>query len=77
MHFVPQNNVYVYFRYNEEEKIMVALNKAGEPREINLAQYAELIKDSKMGYDVLTAENIALDKTLTIRAKQALVLKIN
>lgn len=77
MHFAPQNNVYVYFRYNDAQKIMVILNKADEQREIDLSQYRELLKNGATGKDVIAGKEIKLNQTFSIGPKQGFILEIN
>ncbi|MFN0215044.1 MAG: glycoside hydrolase family 13 protein [Saprospiraceae bacterium] len=77
MHFAPQENVYVYFRYSEQQKIMVVLNKTDEEREIDLAQYAEMLDKGATGKDIISEKEIILNEKLTLEPKQALVFEIN
>ncbi|VAV83632.1 Neopullulanase, partial [hydrothermal vent metagenome] len=44
MHFIPEHNVYVYFRYNDTGKVMVIINNSKERQELNLSRFAEMIK---------------------------------
>ncbi|MEO1259329.1 MAG: glycoside hydrolase family 13 protein [Bacteroidota bacterium] len=76
MHFAPQQNVYTYFRYNDQQKIMVILNKTAKEREIELIQFAELLDRGTTGKDIITGEEFILNNKLTIGAKQALILEI-
>ena len=76
MHFAPQKNAYVYFRYNEEQKIMMVLNKTNEEREIDLSQYAEILNTWARGKGVISGKEFILNDKLIIGAKQALVLEI-
>ena len=76
MHFAPQQNVYTYFRYNDEQKIMVILNKTTEEREIELIQFAELLDQGATGKDVISGKEFILNDKLMVGAKQALILEI-
>jgi len=76
MHFVPQNGVYVYFRYNEEQKLMVILNKTKKSQEVDLVPFVELLQESQKGIDVLSKKEIELDTYLTIGPKQPMILEI-
>jgi glycosidase len=77
MHFAPQKNVYVYFRYNDAQKIMVVLNKADEQREIDLSQYRELLKNGATGKDIIAGKEIILGQTLSIGPKKGFILEVN
>lgn len=41
-HYSPQNGIYTYFRYMNNEKVMVVLNKNKQPLTVSLADYAEM-----------------------------------
>jgi glycosidase len=75
-HFVPENNVYVYFRYNEKETVMVVINNNLEEQTIDLNRFSNVLKGSKSAKDVLTDEVFPLDKLLTIKGKSVLVLEV-
>ena len=41
MQFVPQDGVYVYFRYDDKQTIMVVMNTANEKKIISLKRFTE------------------------------------
>ncbi len=43
-HYLPDNNVYVYFRYNDKESVMVVINNSNESRTFGTARFAENLK---------------------------------
>ncbi len=56
-HFIPENGIYVYFRYNESETIMVILNKM-DAQFILTQRYNEVLKNYSKGRDVISDETI-------------------
>ena len=49
MQFVPQDGVYVYFRYDDTQTVMVVMNTAKENKTIALKRFEERTKGfSKM-----------------------------
>ncbi|MFM8243764.1 MAG: cyclomaltodextrinase C-terminal domain-containing protein, partial [Crocinitomicaceae bacterium] len=54
--FLPQNNVYVYFRYNENETIMVILNNSSEEQRLDPKRFSEVINKKKYGVEVISGE---------------------
>lgn len=54
-HYIPENNVYVYFRYNDKETVMVVINNA-ETKTFKTNRFQENIKNFKSGKDVLTGK---------------------
>lgn len=74
--FVPENNVYVYFRYNENETVMVIVNNNLEEQTIELNRFSEVLNPLKKGKDVLTNTEINLEKSLSLIGKSVLVLEL-
>jgi glycosidase len=75
-HFVPQNNVYVYFRHNENETVMVILNNSTQKQTFKTNRFAESIKNFKSGKDVLTNSEINLSNEISIDGKSAMILEL-
>lgn len=75
--YIPEDNVYVYFRYNDTETVMVAVNNGTESKTIKTARFAENIKNNKSGKEVLTGKNISLANEITIAPKSAMILELN
>ena len=75
-HFTPSNGVYVYFRYNDETKTMVVLNKTNETQSIDLKQFEEILPAGSVGQDIFSNQNFKLHGRLEVPAKQPLILEI-
>ncbi len=77
LHFLPQDNVYVYFRYTEKERIMVLLNNnPSEARTVKTNRFNEILKESKSGTDLFTSKQVDLTTQITIPAKSAMIIKL-
>ncbi len=75
--FLPQNNVYVYFRYNDSETVMVIINNSTNTQTINLSRFSESINAFPKGKDVISESVISLDDTLIIDGKKVLILELS
>ncbi|NBB76093.1 MAG: alpha-amylase, partial [Bacteroidetes bacterium] len=75
-HFVPQDNVYVYFRHNDEETVMVMLNGADEARQVGTARYDEFLEGSDTGIDILTGRELNLTESVGLQPESAVVVEI-
>ncbi len=73
-HFVPENNLYVYFRYNEEQTVMVVLNKDAKEVELDPQRFAECIGSFATGKDVISDKTVSLKQKMVVPAKTGLVL---
>ncbi|MEI9810065.1 MAG: alpha-amylase family glycosyl hydrolase [Bacteroidota bacterium] len=76
LHFAPEKGVYVYFRYNKEETVMVVLNKNTTATTINTGRFAEIMKNKKQGVNVLTGDQLPVDKEISLAPRSALVLEL-
>jgi glycosidase len=54
MHFVPKEGLYTYFRYNENEVVMVVLNKNREAKTLSTERFSELMKGYSSGKEIIT-----------------------
>jgi glycosidase len=77
MQFVPQNGVYVYFRYTSNELLMVATNTSKETQPLNFKRYTELTKGTTTGKDIISNENIIDLNQLQLKPKEIKIIEIN
>jgi len=76
LQFLPENNVYVYFRYNETERVMVVINNNPEAQELELSRFSEGIDGSTSGKDIIKEEQVDLSNNLSIKGKSSLVIEL-
>ena len=48
-HYIPEDNTYVYFRYNATESVMVLFNNSSETKTLKTDRFQENIENYKMG----------------------------
>ncbi|MSP85733.1 MAG: alpha-amlyase [Flavobacteriaceae bacterium] len=75
-HYVPDNNVYVYFRYNEKETVMVIINNNSEKQTLKTNRFKESIQNLKSGKEVLSGTTFDLNNTIEIEGKSTLILEL-
>ncbi len=75
-HFVPENNIYVYFRYNEDETVMVVLNNNAREMELNIRRFREATHGYNMATDVLSGQVFRGFGTWKVPANSALILEL-
>jgi glycosidase len=75
-HYIPEDNVYVYFRYNSSESVMVLFNNSNETKAINTDRFAENIGNYKTGKDVITDKIIAVTNEIMMNPKSVLILEL-
>ena len=75
-HYIPENNVYVYFRYNEKETVMVVINNNSEKQILKTNRFKENIQNFKSGKEVLSGKIVDLNTEIEIEGKSALILEL-
>lgn len=77
-HYMPKESVYVYFRYNEKEKVMVVLNNNEKAQTLDLSRFAESLNGISAGRDVFTGKTFQLNpqNKLTVSPKTSLILEL-
>jgi neopullulanase len=76
-HFIPENEIYTYFRYTNDECVMVVMNNSlNEMKALKTQRFAECMKDYKYGKNVLTGQNVNYLETLTLAPKSVMVIEL-
>ncbi|WP_332453014.1 glycoside hydrolase family 13 protein [Chryseobacterium aquaticum] len=75
--FVPQNNVFVYFRYNEKESVMVILNNNDAEQTIDVKRFAESLNGFSKGKDIISGKEFPVKDNFKIPAKSSMVIELN
>lgn len=75
MDYVPEDGVYVYFRYDNQKTVMVAYNSNDKEQTIGTGRFSQRIKKAASARDIVTGKVISLN-SLTIPAKSTLVLEL-
>ncbi|AOS95870.1 Cyclomaltodextrinase [Microbulbifer aggregans] len=75
MHYAPLNDTYVYFRYNDDKTVMVAINKGSEPFAVPTGHFSEVMNGKKSATDVISGKQHDID-TLSIPAREVMVLEL-
>ncbi|MFK7924492.1 MAG: glycoside hydrolase family 13 protein [Bacteroidia bacterium] len=74
MQFVPENGVYVYFRYDAQQTVMVILNQNDAAQEVDFSRFAERLAGFNKAIDVLGAKEVLDLSKLEVGATSATVL---
>jgi glycosidase len=80
MHFGPENNTWVYFRYDDKnrdnKRIMVAMNNNDKEMALPTARFQEILKGSPSGVDFLSGKTIDLTRELRLAPKATVVIEL-
>jgi neopullulanase len=75
-HFAARDGLYVYFRYDGSQKVMVVLNKNKTQQTLDLTKFKEIIEGATKAKDIFKNQEITLDKALMVDAVSATILEL-
>ncbi|MCU0325331.1 MAG: glycoside hydrolase family 13 protein [Spirosomaceae bacterium] len=76
LQFVPFEGIYVYFRYTNNQRVMIISNTNKEEKIVETARFNEILKGSKSAQNVLNGTNLNDISKITIPAKTSWVLEV-
>lgn len=75
-HFIPEDGVYVYFRYNEKKTVMVAINNSDEERKLEKEKYAEFLSKYNSATDVVSGKKYDSRFEIYVPSKTAMIIEL-
>ncbi|MGI9234817.1 MAG: glycoside hydrolase family 13 protein [Woeseiaceae bacterium] len=76
MQYTPIKNVYAYFRYDDDDTVMVVFNLGQEAVEIDTARFAERLGDARSAVDVISGKSVELGEALELSPRAVLLLEV-
>ena len=73
-HYNPKQDIYVLFRYTEDDKVMTILSKNEADVQLDLDRFSELISGQEKGREIISGQAIDLSKGLLVPAKTPLII---
>ena len=77
-HYMPKEKVYVYFRYNNNDKVMVIINNNEREQTFDLNRFAESLDGVSKGKDVISGKEFSISpqNKITVSGKSSLILEL-
>ena len=76
MQYVPQDGLYVYFRYDAKQTVMCVMNTIDKEIRLHLEDYSERTKGFTKANNIINGDGYALSDKLLIPAKTMWVLEL-
>ena len=73
--FIPFKGIYVIARQYQGKTVMTILNGNHKQVEMQLGRYAEVIGNTTAAKDVITGRTVKLEKSLSLKSRQTLILE--
>ena len=75
LHFIPRGGLYVFFRYNDSEAVMTAVNLSAEPAKVDWANFAEMVAPGATGRDIVSGKSITAGGDFSIEPNGSAVIE--
>jgi glycosidase len=79
MQYIPQNGIYVYFRYTDDntKTVMVIVNIEDKAKDLKTARFSERMEKASSATNIITAEKLTNLSNIAVPARTTLVLELN
>jgi len=74
--FIPENGIYVNFRYNHTKTIMIIANNNEQEKQLDVKRFKEILYGKTEGKEITTLKTYSIQNTITVPAKTVLILEI-
>lgn len=76
IHFTPEDGIYTYFRYNDDETVMVVLNKNREEKMLSTERFSEILKGYSTGKEIITSKTISDLSEIKVPAIATMIIEL-
>jgi hypothetical protein len=78
IYFIPENNVYAYFRELGNQCVMVVFNNQNsDQREISTKRFVEVLSKYNSGQNIITGEKLLNLNTISLPAKSVVIIELS
>jgi len=74
--FIPEDGIYVYFRFNKEKTLMIIANDNDNAKQLAVERFDEMLNTKTIGVSIVTGDKYLLSSPVSIPAKTVLILEI-
>lgn len=76
MQYIPEDGIYVYFRYDDQQTVMIVMNANGKPMDVDLARFSERIATHKQAQNIVSQAMVDLSSKLNIPAYSTQIFEL-
>jgi len=74
--FIPENGIYVTFRYNDNKTLMIIANNNNDAIKLELTRFTEMLSGKTEGVEISSAKIFSLQNPVSVPAKTVLILDV-
>ena len=75
-HFIPDDGIYVYFRFDAKKTVMVMMNNNEGEKRVATARYSEFLKKFKRAHEVITDGTVDDLSAITLPGKSVRIFEL-
>ncbi len=75
-HYIPTDNVYVYFRYTDNDRVMVVMNMNDKPVTISRDKHIQMLRGYSKAVNIVTDEAMSIAGDFTVPGKTTSVFEL-
>ncbi|MBN1198000.1 MAG: glycoside hydrolase family 13 protein [Bacteroidales bacterium] len=75
-HFIPEDGIYTYFRYNETDTVMILLNNNDTVTTFKTGRFSDFLPATAKGKEIITGIQLSDLSTLTLDPKSAQIIDL-
>jgi glycosidase len=75
--YIPKDNIYVYFRSNGAETVMVVMNRNDMSKKLDTRRFAENMQGFTSAKNVMSDENLGNISSIELAPNSAIILELN
>jgi len=76
IHFIPENGIYVYFRYDDTKTVMIILNATDSKTKITTLRYNEILNKFTKAKNIISGKKLIDISNITIEKNSILILEL-
>ena len=74
--FIPENGIYVNFRYNDDKTVMIIANNNFTDKTLNLSRFREMFNFKSEGIDIFSGKSYKLENDIPVSYKSVMMLEL-
>ncbi|GAB5525167.1 MAG: glycoside hydrolase family 13 protein [Roseivirga sp.] len=75
-HYIPTDNVYVYFRYTDNDRVMVVMNMNDKPVTISHKKHIQMLRGYSKAVNIVTDEAMSITGDFTVPGKTTSIFEM-
>lgn len=76
MQFIPRDGIYCFFRYTDDEMVMVVVNNNEEAKEVDMRRFDEMSVIGRTVRDVVSGSRFTLGDKQVFEGKRVTILEV-